>query len=191
MYKKSGLVTALLITLLTFGSVNTAGLQIMRLHHTMARLLPISEFDRSNFRPTENVKSSDFQRFLEKNGFSASLKSIDQVINLQQFIGDSVKNVGVYHGKERSIDLLRRGMSGTPLACGSMTTIMHDALTALGYESRIVQLFHSNFSSKDTHVLLEVFLEEAKEWVVFDPTFHITYTQSHPIIHHLNMKEPY
>ncbi len=155
--------------------IDLAGLLIMRRSNVISRLLPENKYDYLNCNSynANAAEQDNFYYLLRENGFSHEEQSIDQIIKLQLFIGNCVTTAGVYFGKDRSITLFNKGVSGTPLSCGPMALIMHDALSALDYKSRIVQLYRSDFSDIDTHVVVEVFWGE--EWLLFDPTFNITF----------------
>ena len=164
----------LLLLLVIFVIISFSGIYILRSSGVDVRLIPISELKRSHYYAYDtNLVNSELYGMLEENGFSNKDKTIEQVFMLMTFIGNSVKNVGVYWGEESSFELYKMALSGTPLACGSMSRMMNDALLELGYESRIIQLYRTEFSSTDTHVLVEVFLDG--EWRLLDPTFNITY----------------
>lgn len=152
-------------------------LGVLQRHGLAVRLLPVAEMageDDPAYRPRESAENQErFLRQLREEGFApGGPASLPQVVALSSWVGDSVSRVGSYWGKERGFGLLQAGLAGTPLACGSMSEIFREALVLLGHRARSVQLYAGDFA-RDTHVTVEVWLEG--RWVVFDPTFHVTF----------------
>jgi len=98
---------------------------------------------------------------------------LKDLLVLQGWVGNQVKLDKPYWGNESGVRLIELARKGTGLACGSMSVILVDALTALGLPARRVQLYRTNFNLYDTHVLVEVRLKG--RWLALDPTFNLTY----------------
>ena len=162
-------ISAFLTIFLVLTCIEVIGLYILISSHLAARLVPVREYVYTDSK----ISLDSFSDFLETKGFIKNKISVSQVIKLQQFIGGSIKKAGVYYGRERGMELYRLGSSGTPFACGSMALLMNDALSALGYKARLVMIYRTDFSQTDTHAVVEVYL--GSKWVLFDPTFNITY----------------
>ncbi len=174
--KECNLLILFLTVLFVIAGINLVGLCILHSSGVVNRLLPICEIkDESSHRfvPDTGEDQSRFYNFLSDKGFFKDRISINGIIRFQQFVGNSIKNVGVYYGNENGFDLFKKGTSGTPLACDSMAIIFKEGLEALGYKARLIQLYKSDFSSSDTHMLVEVFING--KWRLFDPTFNVTF----------------
>lgn len=147
----------------------------------MATLRPVAELDDSFFRTNFQLYSQselsnnqqEFLDLLEQYGFKPGcLRTIQDIAQLQTWIGNLVEKVEPYWGPERGCQLLKIGMNGKGLSCGSLSYILKDALSLLDIPSRTIQLYKSDFS-EDTHVVVEAFI--SGKWIVFDPTFNVTY----------------
>ena len=167
----------LLSSILSIVGIELVGIYVLATSGVAARCIPVSQFTIADHSSLDSA--GKFERFaaeLKGRGFSSNDPSFEQVIEIQNFIGNSIARVGVYGGRERSYELYRKGVEGLPLACGSMAVLLSDGLTALGYQTRMVRLHWSNFAWKDTHVAVEVLLEG--DWILFDPTFNVSF-ESH------------
>ena len=147
----------------------------------MALLRPVGELDDSFFRTNLTSHSlsgfsnnqQKFLELLEHYGFKPGhLRTIQDIAQLQTWIGNLVEKAEPYWGPERGYQLLKTGMNGKGLSCGSLSYILKDALSLLCIPSRTIQLYKSDFS-EDTHVVVEAFV--SGKWIVFDPTFNVTY----------------
>jgi hypothetical protein len=144
------------------------------------RLRPVGELDSRlasgslRTRPAGTPAAGrEFLRLLENAGFRAgSVRTVQEAVRLQVWVGNQVPNVAVHQGTERGVELLRYGMQGGGLACGAMADILREALVLLGVPARAVVLSQSDFRIQ-THAVVEAFLED--EWRVLDPTFNVTY----------------
>lgn len=134
------------------------------------------------FRPSDvKIDQFEFLGLMKNSGFSKeTVKTFEDVILLQNWIGNQIKNCKPYFGRERGYALLRLGKDGTGLSCSSMSEIMREALALLDIPDRTVQLYRSDFSLQDTHVVVEAFING--KWVCFDPTFNITYQDGNNLL---------
>jgi hypothetical protein len=115
-----------------------------------------------------------FLELLKESGFSAqSAGTVESVVRLQVWVGNSVRKVAAYDGPARGYELLQYGLRGGGLLCGGMSDILREALVLLSVPARTVQLFESGFRGRSTHVVVETLVEG--QWRVFDPTFNVTY----------------
>jgi|LGVF01.1.fsa_nt_gb hypothetical protein len=122
-----------------------------------------------------NRQINAMRLLLEGAGFSTEKTlRLKDILNLQIWIGNQVSSVASYSGNESGFGLIQLARNGKGMACGSMSQILSDALTALNMQARIVQLYRSNFNFYDTHMLVEVRLHDNR-WVAVDPTFNVTY----------------
>ncbi len=145
------------------------------------RLRPVehldSQFDSGRIR-TRAVGTPEaqaaFLRLLRESGFGPhSVQTVQGVVRLQVWIGNSVRTAAAYDGPARGYELLQHGLRGGGLLCGGMSDILREALVLLGIPARTVQLFESGFRGRATHVVVEALVEG--QWRVFDPTFNVTY----------------
>jgi hypothetical protein len=141
------------------------------------RLRPVAELDVNPTSVTSAVGSDSSQRaflaLLEDVGFRrGSIRDAASAVRLQVWLGNQLSKVEVHSGPERGYDLLRYGMQGGGLACGSVADILREALVILGVPARAVELSQSDFRQR-THAVVEAHL--GGEWRVLDPTFNATY----------------
>lgn len=70
-------------------------------------------------------------------------------------------------------DLWAHVQSGGGLSCGGMAALLHQTLRGNRIPSRVIQLQRHLADSSDTHVVVEALV--GGKWVIFDPTFNVTY----------------
>lgn len=63
--------------------------------------------------------------------------------------------------------------AGKPILCAGIADLYAAVLAAKGFEVRRVELMRSVMADTDTHSVVEV--RENGEWVLYDPTFSVTY----------------
>ncbi len=59
--------------------------------------------------------------------------------------------------------------------CGDLAMILHEILIVKGYNSRTIQLIRQVGSSFDTHIVIEVWGENLKKFILLDPTFNLMF----------------
>jgi hypothetical protein len=69
---------------------------------------------------------------------------------------------------------------GRGLSCESMARIFLAAVRSAGYTARMIQLVRSMFNDEDTHVTVEVLVND--HWMIFDPTFDVSYQKGSRLI---------
>jgi hypothetical protein len=117
---------------------------------------------------------SKMRLLLKESGFSPIKNvTLEKILNIQNWLGNQVKAVDSHKGSQSGYELMHLAREGTGMTCGSMSLMLEEALLALEVNARTVQLFRTNFNRLDTHVVVEVRLQE--RWVVLDPTFNLTY----------------
>lgn len=164
------------------------GLYIMRDAGVALRIDRVERLDKLFRSKKIEFRSSDtkgnqvtFLDMMTNSGFSKeTVKTVEDVIRLQNWTGNQVKHCKPYFGREKGYALLRLGKDGTGLSCGSMSEIVQEALVLLDIPARKVQLYRSDFSLQDTHVVVEAFINE--KWVCFDPTFNVTYQDGNNLL---------
>ena len=128
-----------------------------------------------------NSEQVKFLDLMKKSVLSKeTVKTLEDIMRLQNWIGNQVKHCKPYCGREKGYALLKLGKDGIGLACGSMSEIMQEALVLLDIPARKVQLYRSDFSLSDTHVVVEAFIND--KWVCFDPTFNVTYQDGNKLL---------
>lgn len=66
--------------------------------------------------------------------------------------------------------ILTQMREGKTTSCANMALVYLSALTSVGFKARSVQLLRSYYDDFDTHVTVEVLIEN--QWMVIDPTFN-------------------
>jgi hypothetical protein len=156
---------------------SAAGFFYLRHLGLNVRFRPVAEMDDlQHLRPQPVGSPSSQQAFLallQRAGFPpGSVRDVASAIRLQTWLGNQLSQVAVYSGPERGYDLLRYGMQGGGVACGSVSDMFREAMVLLGVPSRSVELSQSDFRQR-THAVVEAQLEGG--WRVLDPTFNATY----------------
>jgi hypothetical protein len=114
-----------------------------------------------------------FGRTLSKQaGISAGKLGIHELLTAQQWLGNQVCCAEVATALPQQA--WARAQAGQGLSCGGMAQLFHEMAAASGVPARVVQLYRSDFDSTDTHVLVEVQLDDGR-WAIFDPTFNLTF----------------
>lgn len=161
--------------------VSGGSLLIMESGRMAARFARISTLDSAMVdgggcateRP-DSEETRSLRRSMMENGLTVETDySVEQIVRISQWIGNTVKHAGPHAVTHGGHQLLQLGASGVPLSCGAMAQILHDALSAVGCRTRTVQLVSGLFWPHDTHVLIEAYI--GNRWIAFDPTFHVTY----------------
>ncbi len=118
-----------------------------------------------------------FGRFLlEQAGMDFGTRpGITLLLRMQQWLGDQVCCVEV--AGSQAEQAWRRVQAGKGLSCGGMAQLFYEMVAASGLPARVVQLYRSDFDLTDTHVLVEVLIDD--RWVIFDPTFNLTFEDSY------------
>ncbi len=151
------------------------------MHTGFLRLRPVEELNQlflsQQIHSPPMSSESDQQAFLElmeQSGFPPdSVKTFQDVIRLQTWIGNQVGKVENYSGPEQGYALLKLGMEGIGLGCAPMSMILREALALHHISARTVLLYRTDFAVRDTHQIVEAFI--SGKWIAFDPTFNVTY----------------
>lgn len=77
------------------------------------------------------------------------------------------------HDPEDAMALQAKIDAGEPVLCAGIADLYAAVLDAKGFEVRRVELMRSVMADTDTHSVVEV--REGSKWVLYDPTFSVTY----------------
>lgn len=72
--------------------------------------------------------------------------------------------------------MIQVNKSGEKVFCATQAKLYQNVLAAVGLPSRRIQLIRNIFDNIDTHVVVEVPIEN--KWILIDPTFGVTFTDS-------------
>jgi hypothetical protein len=153
------LMCALAILLVVLIAVDAAAIWLLRAHGAFARFVPTDEVD--SFVPAYDPKSLD-ELTTDFRG-DDYLQLLERVMNC---VGKC--EVGPTKNIHAVCEHVRRGGG---LLCSGMATLYYHVLRAHGIQARRVYLSKALFDGNDTHVTVEVLVED--RWVIADPTFHV------------------
>ena len=97
--------------------------------------------------------------------------------NIMHWISGNVYHKGDYSGSiaDNSLDLLDYAFgkgSGYGINCAALATILSECLMAVGINAKKVFIKPCSPYDGDNHVVVHVFINEIKKWVMFDPTLN-------------------
>jgi len=162
--------------------VDLWGLYALRNDSLVTRLdrTSINVFD--SLGRTQPLKSYPHEMWFEQELAKADFTKgggKQKIIDVLQWTMNQVKETGV--GNPQSArEALEMARHGKGLSCGPMSAVYTNALHALGFKVRPIQLIRSLFNNADTHVTTEVLLDG--RWVIFDPTFNVSYEKNGRLI---------
>ena len=131
-----------------------------------------------NFPNRSLLNRKRFQSLVKQKGI-VTQESLAYIIQVSKLIDEAIsgnkqyKPGMIYQIPENEEELFSPDLNGKQLYCGHMCDILQEALVLQGFKVRQIQLFKSCFSLYDTHVVLEVLLND--QWIIIDPTFNVTY----------------
>lgn len=102
----------------------------------------------------------------ESNKFVAALKLMNWTFNhiLHQDMAE-------YSGTNSAIDILEYSRTKkVTLNCLCFSTVLTEILLSMGYHARKVYCISCDVSPSENHVVVEVYIDELKKWVMLDPT---------------------
>jgi hypothetical protein len=162
---RTRLTQALLATLAApLALLDAYGLLLLRRHGATARLVAVQELDNIATRPGRPIDA------LRITG-----ATVPDHLGLLRTVMDSVREVAPEPSASAE-QLYALAQQGHGLLCSGMATLYFAALTSNGVRARVVELSRDLFDAFDSHVTVEVWHEG--RWVIFDPTFHVSFERS-------------
>ena len=98
----------------------------------------------------------------------------DTVKNMLDWVSESVLHRGNYDNSDSqdAINLLEKAYKTQyGVNCLSLSIILCECLLAVGMRARVMYMMPENVEDTDNHVVVEVFLQEMKKWIMLDPTY--------------------
>jgi len=87
------------------------------------------------------------------------------------------------------VAIYRHAQAGGGLVCEGMAKFYHGVLLAHGFEARIVGLKRNLLDIYDTHTTVEVLVDG--KWVIFDPTFNVSYQRNGKLLSAQEIKQSF
>jgi len=84
------------------------------------------------------------------------------------------------HDSHDVVDILEHVDRGGGLGCSGMAALYSGALSANGFENRRIVLLRNMYGVYDAHSVVEVY--ENQRWIIYDPTFNISYVKNGQMI---------
>jgi len=115
-----------------------------------------------------------FKDKIGKEHWAQSDQALERCLGALRWTMDQVHTT-LNHSRHREPEeLLKFAAKGGGVLCYGMAVLFQYVLSALGINSRILILYSNLFNSSEIHATVEALLDG--KWVVFDPTFHISFT---------------
>ncbi len=110
-----------------------------------------------------------------KNDFDLALRLTNRIYEKTQYA--SAKFTASRGRYDSYLDLTKDVLKGGKFWCGSISKAMMTASLSLGRNARLIHLQSTSSQSKGYlgHYVIEVWLNELKKWILFDPTVNIYY----------------
>ena len=117
-----------------------------------------------------------FKDKIAKEPWAQSDQVLERCLGALRWTMDQVHTTLDHSRLKEPEELLKFAAKGGGVLCYGMAVLFQYVLSALGIYSRILILYSNLFNSSEIHATVEVLLDG--KWVVFDPTFHISFTDT-------------
>ncbi len=145
-------------------AVDLWGMALLYRHNALIRIVTVA--DLAAVHPHETLP-----------GQTALLEQFkgDDPVEIMQKVMNAVQRTEVYDSHNLG-DIAEHVNHGGGLGCSGMAALYSGALSANGFENRRVVLLRNLYGVYDAHTIVEVF--ENQRWVIYDPTFNISFTKN-------------
>ncbi len=169
-------------------AVDLGGIQTLRRAGMSVRFerVDLEGFRQAGIEEERPETISYFSRELTTAGIGRLKGDVEKIRFVQNWVMNQVKKTDL-DTSSLAIEAFEKAKGGQGLACGSMSRIYVAALRSVGIKARKVQLVRSPFNDRDTHVTTEVLM--GGHWIIFDPTFNVSYRKGGKLIGAEEMRE--
>lgn len=114
---------------------------------------------------------------------------ISQILNVLFWIHNKIKHVSNANLplKEMNLDGILTSSKNVIGNCFTLSTALTESLISLGFKSRYIRCMPFDYMDGDCHVVVEVFSNDLKKWIMIDPTFQCYLSDENNVI--LSIKE--
>lgn len=145
-------------------AIDLWGIALLYRHNALVRLVSVA--DLAAVHPKASLQSRDM--LLER--FEG-----DDPVEIMQKVMNAVKRTELFDSYDLA-DIFDHIDHDGGLGCTGMAALYSAALNANGFESRRVVLLRNMYGVYDAHTIVEVY--ENQRWVVYDPTFNISFMKN-------------
>ena len=163
----------LLLAVVAVALLNLSLAWLLLRSHAWGR--PIQVPSLASLPPQRMTSVGLFRDRIQDCAWSTAPDPRDRCLGALAWLRDSVHRVEPFCSED-PVRLLHAVEQGHGLLCDGMALLFQQILAAVGIPSRILWLFRNLFDPLDSHVTVEVWLND--RWVLVDPTFGLCFTDN-------------
>lgn len=168
-------ITATVSILLMMLAIEFYGIYLLRRHNSFVRFVYAKNLNSLKTNFIENGLGELALKFRSKD----PLVLLEQVMN-------SVNKIET-RPRYDALSVYRDSLKGKGTLCGGMASLYFSVLRLNGINARIVLLTRNLYDIYDTHTTVEVLINN--RWVIFDPSFNVSFEKEGKLIGSQEIKE--
>lgn len=168
---------ALFLIALFLLMLNGFSMNLLRKNGFFIRFYPVDNIDM--IYPANAIPSNSLAIFATEFTGTTPVALLTEVMNQVRAIDTFIA--------EDPLAIYRHAQAGGGLVCEGMAKLYHAVLVAHGFDARIVGLKRNLLGVYDTHTTVEVLVDG--KWVIYDPTFHVSYQRNGELLGAQAIKE--
>lgn len=139
-----------------------------------------NDFERLDIKPVEFEYSNKHAMFdVLKDKYSllsiaGNGNNLTKVLNLLNWVSNNIYHKGDSEGPNNALDILDYSFNKKQeqgINCLSLSIVLSECYLAIGLKSRVVHIMPLSPYDGDSHVIVDVYIDELNKWIMVDPTY--------------------